>query len=74
MAKKTKSKEKSEATPVENQSDVSLLSKLFAPAKVLLRLHFKLAYKEFKRDSLRFFSGVALIFVSLFLLLTLLSS
>lgn len=53
----------------ESLSDkLGFISKLFAPARLLIRLHLKVAYSEFKKDSERFTAGLFQVFLGLFFL------
>lgn len=55
---------------VDNLVDkLGFMSKLFAPARLLIKLHMKVAYNEFKKDSERFTAGIFQIFLGLFFLI-----
>jgi len=46
-----------------------IINTTFAPLKALIKIHYKLAAREIKRDSERFFSGITFLFLGLFFLL-----
>lgn len=47
----------------------SLFSKFFAPMRVLIKLHLRVAEKELKKDSARFIFGVVQIVLALFFII-----
>lgn len=82
MAKKNKQKnlqsDKS-TNAVSDQSDsvvdgaVKIVTGIFAPIKMLIKIHLKLAAKEIKKDGERFIGGIISIFIGIFLLLVFLA-
>jgi len=47
---------------------LDIINTTFAPLKALIKIHYKLAVKELKRDSRRFFSAIFSILTGLFFL------
>ncbi|HQJ06385.1 MAG TPA: phage holin family protein [Spirochaetota bacterium] len=82
MAKKNKQKNNQSTkttNSVAEQSDnvvdgvANIVSGVFAPIKMLVKIHLKLAAREIKRDGERFVTGILSIFIGIFLLLTFLA-
>ncbi|MBP7554317.1 MAG: phage holin family protein [Spirochaetes bacterium] len=82
MAKKNKQKNaqsNKSTNAVSDQSDnvvdgaVKIVSGIFAPIKMLIKIHLKLAAREIKKDGERFIAGVLSIFIGIFIILTFLA-
>jgi hypothetical protein len=52
-----------------SRSDISMLARLLGPFKILLKMHLKMAAKEFKKDSGRLISGIVSLLIGVFLII-----